>query len=151
MPGNGQDIVPSSHVISLSRSIRPVAVRHLKHISPLIYRSNMTQYYGITLYNLLWFGPVPYSDIRHTKAHPWWGYIDGLVQQIRNSSALATELRLSCTNPSIWSASVISMCDIYSASVNDLLYCKTYRVIFKLDYIVSDLRFIIDRKSAIFK
>ena len=30
-------------------------------------------------------------------------YFDGLVQQRRNSSALAMELRLSCTNPSIWS------------------------------------------------
>ena len=29
-------------------------------------------------------------------------YIDGLVQR-RNSSALVMELRLSCTNPSIWS------------------------------------------------
>ena len=28
-------------------------------------------------------------------------YIDGLVQERRNSSALAMELRLSCTNPSI--------------------------------------------------
>ena len=29
--------------------------------------------------------------------------IDGLVQKRRNSSALAVELRLSCTNPSIYS------------------------------------------------
>ena len=29
-------------------------------------------------------------------------YIDGLVQERHNSSALAIELRLSCTNPSIW-------------------------------------------------
>ena len=28
-------------------------------------------------------------------------YIDGLMQEIRNSSALAMELRLSCINPSI--------------------------------------------------
>ena len=28
-------------------------------------------------------------------------HIDGLVQERRNSSALATELHLSCTNPSI--------------------------------------------------
>ena len=28
--------------------------------------------------------------------------IDGLVQERRNSSVLAMELRLSCTNPSIW-------------------------------------------------
>ena len=29
-------------------------------------------------------------------------HIDGLMQERRNSSALAMELRLSCTNPSIW-------------------------------------------------
>ena len=29
-------------------------------------------------------------------------YIDGLIQERRDSSALAMELRLSCTNPSIW-------------------------------------------------
>ena len=29
-------------------------------------------------------------------------YIDGLMQERRNSSALAMELRLSCTNPWIW-------------------------------------------------
>ena len=29
-------------------------------------------------------------------------YIEGLVQERRNSSALAMELRLSCTNPSTW-------------------------------------------------
>ena len=31
----------------------------------------------------------------------WLPYIDGLVQEWRNSSALAMELRLSCTNPSM--------------------------------------------------
>ena len=31
-----------------------------------------------------------------------WSNIDGLVQERRNSSALAMELRLSCTKPSIW-------------------------------------------------
>ena len=30
-----------------------------------------------------------------------WDHFDGLVQERRNSSALAMELRLSCTNPSI--------------------------------------------------
>ena len=29
-------------------------------------------------------------------------HIDGLVQEKRNFSALAVELRLSCINPSIW-------------------------------------------------
>ena len=31
-------------------------------------------------------------------------YINGLVRKRRNSSALAMELRLSCTNPSIYAA-----------------------------------------------
>ena len=39
-----------------------------------------------------WRSGVAYSD-----------YPDGLVQEGRNSSALAMELRLSCINPSIWS------------------------------------------------
>ena len=35
--------------------------------------------------------------------HRWYTTdIDGLVQERRNSSALTTELRLSCTKPSIW-------------------------------------------------
>ena len=33
-------------------------------------------------------------------------HIDGLVQERRNSSALAMELRLSCTNPSICYSSI---------------------------------------------
>ena len=32
----------------------------------------------------------------------FFGYTDGLVQERRNSSALAMGLRLSCTHPSIW-------------------------------------------------
>ena len=43
------------------------------------------------------WGPVTFN---------WWkfrGNIDGLVQQRCNSIALAVELRLSCTNPSIYS------------------------------------------------
>ena len=35
-------------------------------------------------------------------------YIDGLVQERRNSSVLAMELRLSCTNPSICSVECVS-------------------------------------------
>ena len=34
----------------------------------------------------------------------WDDHIDGLVQERRNSSALAMELRLSCTNPSIYAS-----------------------------------------------
>ena len=38
-------------------------------------------------------------DISYISTMNW--YINGLVQERRNSSALAMELRLSCTNPSI--------------------------------------------------
>ena len=38
-------------------------------------------------------------------------YFDGLVQERRNSNALAMELCLSCTNPSIY---IVKMnCDLY--------------------------------------
>ena len=41
-----------------------------------------------------------------TAPHCIWippqGHVDGLVQERRNSSALAMELRLSCTNPSMY-------------------------------------------------
>ena len=33
---------------------------------------------------------------------PWCRFVDGLMQNIRNSSVLAMELRLSCINPSIY-------------------------------------------------
>ena len=36
-----------------------------------------------------------------------WYYIDELVQEWRNSSALAVELRLSCINPPIWYSAVL--------------------------------------------
>ena len=37
-------------------------------------------------------------------------HIEGLVQERRNSSALAMELRLSCTNPSVCHCSMIGEC-----------------------------------------
>ena len=37
----------------------------------------------------------------------WCLHIDDLGQERRNSSALAMELRLSCTNPSIWSTVIL--------------------------------------------
>ena len=39
-------------------------------------------------------------------------YIDGLVQERRNSSALAMELRIYCSNRSIWSINVLICKDI---------------------------------------
>ena len=46
------------------------------------------------------------NDLLHVTFFLVIKYIDGLVQEIRNSSALAMELRLSCTNPSIWDLDV---------------------------------------------
>ena len=44
------------------------------------------------------------SDVTHEAKFVHWvmciSQIDGLMQERRNSSALAMELRLSCTNPS---------------------------------------------------
>ena len=37
-----------------------------------------------------------------------WYDIDGLVQERRNSSALAMELRLSCTKPSIYQKGILA-------------------------------------------
>ena len=41
-----------------------------------------------------------------------WQHIDGLGQERRNSSALATDLRLSCSNPSICVCNIWNICDI---------------------------------------
>ena len=43
-------------------------------------------------------------------------YIDGLVQERRNSSALAMELRLSSTNPSIYGAKLSSHCGVTASA-----------------------------------
>ena len=52
------------------------------------------------------YGAALHGDIKWVRGQHYntleWHYIDGLVQERRNSSALAMELRLSCTNPSIW-------------------------------------------------
>ena len=37
-----------------------------------------------------------------TETERWKEYLDRLVQERRNSSALALELHLSCTNPLTW-------------------------------------------------
>ena len=52
---------------------------------------------------LSWMRPKVTESVCDVRfIDPVWRYIDGLVQERRNSSALAMELRLSCTNPSIW-------------------------------------------------
>ena len=51
-------------------------------------------------YNTVIFLPNPTN--RHPIARPWGWDINGLVQERHNSIANAQELRLSCTNQSIW-------------------------------------------------
>ena len=51
-----------------------------------------------------------------------WPYFDGLVQEGRNSSALAMELRLSCTNPSIWDTVHRYDMLIFAKILTDTLY-----------------------------
>ena len=45
----------------------------------------------------------PQGTVTNKQNCVWLMYIDRLVQERRNSSALALELRLSCNNPLIWS------------------------------------------------
>ena len=70
------------------------------------------------------------SPEKQIKVAPW-GYIDCLVQEIRNSSALAMELRLSCINPSIWFNEVILQPCI------GIIY-SLYRVRYRYSTIVSE-------------
>ena len=48
------------------------------------------------------FRSVFRTQFQDSRISRVWDYIDVLVQERRNSSALAMELRLSCTNPSIY-------------------------------------------------
>ena len=59
-------------------------------------------------------------------------HIDGLVQERRNSSALAMELCLSCINPSIWHT---------VSNVNTRCFCVYYVVYFQISSISVDLHF----------
>ena len=55
--------------------------------------------------HISWVGLQKRHEYHHLTGKPGllqWYHIDGLVQERRNSSALAMELRLSCTNPSTW-------------------------------------------------
>ena len=49
-----------------------------------------------------WITCITDSDPHETISTIIWKQFEGLVQERRNSSALAMELHLSCTNPSIW-------------------------------------------------
>ena len=51
--------------------------------------------------------------------------IDGLVQERRNSSALAVELRLSSSNPSIWFLSVNNDWFEYMEVLSNIKMCWT--------------------------
>ena len=63
-------------------------------------RKGLTDKYNLGAYNLVAIGGTTFLVPSHlcqvTVSH-----IDGLVQERRNSRALAMELRVSCTNPLI--------------------------------------------------
>ena len=67
-------------------------------------------------------------------------HIDGLVQERCNSSALAIELRLSCTNPSIWSwSSLVQMaCCLMMPSLY-LNQCWTLKQISTRNWILNEV------------
>ena len=55
-------------------------------------------------------------------------HIDGLGQERRNSSVLAMELRLACTNPSIWGWYGISRHHVIHSGYNKVIFVPiTYR------------------------
>ena len=51
--------------------------------------------------------------------------LDGLVQERRNSSALAMELCLSCTNPSIWDRF------LFTLAVNFMNMCHNSKELYR--------------------
>ena len=85
-------------------------------------------------------------------------HLDALVQERRNSSALAMELRLSCTNPSTWSVDHLSyfmkksiwfyfpsyavvILTLFYKKVHSILFNKLYRWFLKCIEIVNHLEF----------
>ena len=83
----------------------------LKYSQKTLHISYMTVKYGVSfvssysdiyqpLFIVMLYVILCYN-IPYYKRAPLY-YIDGLVQERRNSSVLAMELHLSCTNPSIW-------------------------------------------------
>ena len=60
-------------------------------------------------------------------------HIDGLMQEICNSSALALELRLSCINPSIWIAN-------YNVAIIGTL-CSWLKLFYKFSWNKNDVLF----------
>ena len=69
------------------------------------------------------FSQCDFSYWRAASSHwNWQGHIDGLMQERRNSIAKALELRLSCTNLSLWCAvAVPSDTIVYQCSKQYLL------------------------------
>ena len=61
------------------------------------YANKKMQLRGLSVYrSCCWLGQTEFNSLESNDGH-----IDGLVQERRNSGALVTELRLSCTNPLI--------------------------------------------------
>ena len=66
----------------------------------------------------------------------WWDKIDGLVQERSNTSALAMELRLSCTNPLkyqwlsalLYYNSSVSAMELLQPCVKPLVWCRELNI-----------------------
>ena len=85
--------------------LKPAVIEQL-HVD-----SNISARFGVTEYNMVMLNnnekdlevkfqvSTPHNTATEMTAFGW--HFDGLVQERRNSSASALELRISCTNPSI--------------------------------------------------
>ena len=76
-----------------------MSVRFCKHLIHIIIKDNnirLWAYYGTVSYSLICIKPTRFAEAVH---------VNGLVQERRNSGALAVELHLSCTNPPIYHTS----------------------------------------------
>ena len=78
------------------------------------------QYYTILFYQCYFLQNSHYT---HPIAQRWGEDVNGLVQERRNSSALAMELRLSCTNPSNYGMSSVSVMHLLQLLFLKVLCC----------------------------
>ena len=96
--------------------------------------------YSVDIFTTKWYTLRWTSDMFTTGSTL---YIDGLVQERRNSSALAMELCLSCTNPSIWKLQFMHEVVRTSSKCRWGIYRTprkrrgTLRVVHKIDRILS--------------
>ena len=82
------------------------AVHGVQQLTALVECNNLHRDYEHAIHGICYLGLwvdlvlIQYKDCLTSKKHSYYkDEIDGLVQERRNSSALAMELRLPCTNP----------------------------------------------------